>query len=152
MVRRFISNYFVSPEMTAEEAKDAIRWTIVHTGEKGRTRGKAIINDFDSYQRARMSKWASFKPLLDDNSVTIKRSSMSDDRYLVTVPGTYVSQTRDGENYASGVLRMIIVATGVSGIPDRDAGGIINATGLEVESSTVLLQTGSDAPTVIELF
>jgi hypothetical protein len=152
MVRRFISNWWITPNMSKDEAKDALKWAVVHTLGGGHNRSKALLKDFENYEMARQAKWTAFKPLIDDDSVTIKQSAVKSDRYLVTVPGTFVSKTKDGESYLSGVLRLLILRTGVSGLPDSDAGDLVNATGLSIESATISLLNGSDSPTVIELF
>jgi len=152
MIRRFVSHFWITPDMTADEAVEALRWTIAHTSKGGQRRGAAILQDLKSYEDKRYQKWSAFKPLLDDQSVTIKRSGVSGGRYHITVPGTYVSVTADGENYASAVLRLIIQDVGVSGLPRSEASGAINVTGLEIEAASVQLQNGSDAPTVINLF
>lgn len=152
MIRRFVSNYWITPDMASDEVVEALQWSIVHTSNRGVQRGRTFLRDLENFNNMRMTKWTAFKPLLDDDSVTIKKSGLSSNKYLITVPGTYVSVTNEGENYSSAVLRMIIVASGVSGIPDRDAGETINATGLTVSEAVVSIESGSDTPTIIELF
>jgi hypothetical protein len=152
MIRRFVTNFWVTPDMTADEARDALRWTIAHTSKGGQLRGAAILQDFKNFEDKRRQKWSAFKPLIDDQSVTIKRSGITGDRYHITVPGTYVSVTADGEHYASAVLRLIMKDVGVSGVPRAEAADVINVTGLEIAAASVSLQNGSDAPTTISLF
>ena len=151
MVRRFITNWWISPEASRDEVIESLRWGITHTKNGGVRRSKALLKDIDDFDKTRTFKWTSFRPLIDDTSVTIKRSAR-DSRFQVSVPGTYISVTQEGENYLSGLLRMIILADGVSGKPDPDAGDIVNATGLFIENASVVLQNGSDSPTIIELF
>lgn len=152
MIRRFVANYWITPDMTSDETVEALRWSIVHTSNRGVLRGRTFLRDLSNFNSMRMTQWTAFKPLLDDDSVTIKQSGLSSSKYLITVPGTYVSATKDGENYSSAVLRMIIVASGVSGIPASDAGDMVNATGLTISEAVISIESGSDTPTIIELF
>lgn len=152
MIRRFVSNFWITPDMTDQETLEALRWSIIHTSVKGQSRGRALIRSLEDFNGSRLTTWTSFKPLMDENSVTIQSSGMSSGRYLVSVPGTYVTSTQVGQHYATAVLRMIIVASGVSGLPDKDAGDMVNATGLTVDAAVLTLQNASDVPTIIELF
>lgn len=132
-VRRFVSYFFVHPDDTSEFAKQSLEWIHAHSSDAGRKRSEVLLLDFDKYDKARRSSFASFYPVNDPSTLKISVSRDSSDLIYVTQPGTYVTKNSEGEAFFDASLELMIKRQAVTGL--ETIFGKVNVVGYVVDSA-----------------
>ena len=134
-VNRFVAYFFIQPDDSDEFANQSLVWLHAHSGAGGQQRALSLYSDLGKYNMLRKTKFTSFYPKNDFDSMKIRKSQEDSSVFFVEQPGTFIIKTEAGEAFYDAKLKLVIERVPVSGVPSLLGG--INVGGLMVKNGAL---------------
>lgn len=127
----FVRFFFIRPEDNKTDALKSLQIQQRYTTGPLRDRASVLIDSFDSFNSARVTKFAKFYPVNDLDSFSFRR--MEDGSIRVRQPGTWITFDERGERLFDAVLNLDLVHE--TGSITKDDAGLVNKYGLLVSNA-----------------